>query len=112
MKLFNKIKKIVEPTKSTLQRVKPVFYTVDGNKHYGITYKWVKASGLLCSVGEYVMIDIKSDGYIYDENKVMYPITNVLSIEWNVVQEKTVIGEFPYRIYFLNSEVEKMTVCK
>jgi hypothetical protein len=110
MKLFNKIKKVYETPTMKLQKVKPTFITNDGIEHTGLNYKWANSSGLLCSVGEYIMTDIKMDGYIYDEDKIMYPLANVKSIKWNVVKEKIVKEVYSkYRnIFFDDEEADKM----
>lgn len=35
-----------------------------------------------------MMIDIKSDGYLEDNYGVMYPLANIVSIDWQLVDEK------------------------
>ena len=56
------------------------------------------------------MIDIKSDGYIEDQNDVMYPLQNILSIDWKLFDEKVVLDNFrhEFEVVFTNREVEKM----
>ena len=56
------------------------------------------------------MIDIKSDGYIEDQNDVMYPLQNILSIDWKLIDEKVVLDNFrhEFEVVFTNREVEKM----
>lgn len=80
-------KKIFKKDIITLRKYKPVFTTTDGIKHEGQTYNWAIVERLRCSIPKYIMIDIKSDGYIEDKEKVMYPLTNIVSIEWEVVRE-------------------------
>lgn len=101
-----------KPKTITLQRFQPIFTTTDNVEHEGIdTYKWANADGLLCSVPEYLMIDIKSDGYMKDKNDVMYPMQNIRSIEWKLLGEKVVLDNFyhDYQIFFSSKEVSKMT---
>lgn len=115
--MFKK-KKDKEPKKPKvihLQRFQPFFTTVDGINHEGIdSYNWVNADELLCTVPEYMMFDVKRDGYLVDMEKVMYPLQNVLSIDWKLIEEKTVLDNFyhEWQIYFTNKEVSKMTEYK
>ena len=115
-KMFWK-KKNKEPKKVktiTLQRFQPIFTTIDGIVHEGIDwYKWVNADGLLCSVPKYMMISVKEDGYLEDKNnKAMYPLNNIISIEWKLLEEKIVLDNFYHQVYFSDKEVEKMTEYK
>ena len=68
------------------------------------------ADGLLCTVPEYIMIDIKSDGYIEDQNDIMYPLQNILSIDWKLIDEKVVLDNFSheFKVVFTDKEVAKM----
>ena len=98
-----------KPKTITLQRFQPYFTTIDNVVHEGIdTYKWANANGLRCSVPEYLMIDIKSDGYIEDKECVMYPMQNIMSIKWKLLEEKIVLDEFYREIFFNDEEVSKM----
>lgn len=100
-----------KPKTITLQRFQPFFTTTDDVEHEGIdTYKWANADGLSCTVPEYLMIDIKSDGYMKDKKSVMYPMQNIRSIEWKLIGEKVVLDNFyhDYQIFFSNKEVADM----
>ena len=93
-----------------LQRFQPSFITTDGLEHKGYKYNWFNADGLLCTVPEYIMIYIKSDGYIKDQNDVMYPLQNILSIDWKLIDEKVVLDNFSHelKVVFTDKEVLKM----
>ena len=80
-------KKLFKKDIVTLRKYKPVFVTTDGVKHEGQTYNWAIVERLRCSIPKYIMIDVNSDGYIEDKEKVMYPLTNVISIEWELIKE-------------------------
>lgn len=88
----------------TFQKVAADFKTTDGEYYTTKVYKWARATGLTCSVGEYLMIDINRDGYIQDEDGVMYPLANVISIEWKIVEEKVLSvsqsEKYCYKIFF------------
>ncbi len=94
-----------------LQKFYVAFTTIDKEVHYGQDrYKWANSSGLLCSVPKYLMISIKADGYLTDLNGLMYPLQNIISIEWKKIDEKRVLDNFyhDYQIFFDDNEVLKM----
>ena len=106
-------KKNKEPKKPRvihLQRFQPFFTTTDGVEHEGYEYNWFNTDGLLCTIPEYIMIRIKSDGYIEDQNDVMYPLQNILSIDWKLIDEKVVLDNFchEFEVVFTDKEVSKM----
>ncbi len=102
--MFNLFKKEMV----TLQKYRPVFTTVDGNNHIGLEYKYGIANRFRRGIPEYIMIDINSDGYIEDHRNVMYPLANVLSIDWQLMDEKEIEDRFDMYTLFLSDEtVEK-----
>ena len=88
----------------TIQKFRPFFKTVDKQFHEGCEYKWAIAERLLCSVPEYIMIRVKSDGYLTDKDDVMYPLANIISIEWKKVEEKVVVDKFSEWDVFIDPE--------
>lgn len=103
MELFKKKKRMV-----TVQKFRPVFTTVDGNTHIGINYKYVIADRLLCSVPEYIMIDIKDNGYIQDNCYIMYPLANIVSINWDLIDEREIEDKFDnFQIFITKEEVDR-----
>jgi len=91
-----------------LEKWRPVFKTTDGIVHYGSESKWAKVSGLCCTIGEYLMIDIVSNGYIEEDNGTMYPMTNVLSVNWEQVDRTEVKDKLPeFNIFFTDSDIKK-----
>lgn len=104
-KIFNKI----FDKKVTVQKYKPLFTTVDDKTHEGLVSKWVITDRLSCTVPEYLMIDIKSDGYMLDINKIMYPLQNIKSIKWELLDEKSVPDKFSsYQIFVKKRELRKL----
>ena len=101
-------KKLLKKEKVTLQKYKPFFVTVDGVRHEGLEYKWVIKESLRSrSVPEYIMCYVKDDGYIKDKNDIMYPLTSVVSIEWELAKEKIVEDNFGmYQVFVSNDEVD------
>ena len=80
--------------KITIQKFQAIFTTIDGVERESPAYNWAISDRITCSVPEYLIIDIKSDGYIQDENNIMYPLFNILSIEWKLVKEMVVEDNF------------------
>ena len=87
-------KKILKKEDVTLQKFRTNFTTVDGAQHVGATYNWAIAERPICPVPEYIMISIKEDGYLMDVDRLMYPLYNIISIEWELVEEKRVEDQF------------------
>jgi hypothetical protein len=56
------------------------------------------------------MISIKEDGYITDYDGVVYPLQNVLSIKWELVEEIHKKGEYEpmFKVWFSKNEIDKM----
>lgn len=110
-KLKEKLHDEFGPQICVLQMYRHIFITTDGEEHCGVTYKYANSSRLTISVPEYIMIDIENDGYIKDSNRVMYPLPNVVSIRWELIDEKVkqyYKGEYEYQIFFTAEEVENM----
>ena len=105
--IFKKPIKTFEKKKVTIQKFKPFFVTIDGAQHEGLNYGWGIADRLLCPIPEFIMIDIESDGYIKDKDKVMYPLSNIVSIEWKLLEERIVPDNFSkYQIYVTTKELD------
>ena len=96
-----------EKDKVIVQKFKPFFITTDGVQHEGLDYNWGIANRVRCTIPDYLMIDIKSDGYIKDKNKIMYPLSNVVSIEWKLLDERNVIDNFSeYQVFVTEEKLE------
>ena len=81
-KLFAKIKEM-NTMRGTICHYTAHFTTTDGKEHSFNKYRYGAPDKIKCSVPEYIMIDVKSNGYLKDDNGVMYPLQNVVSIYWN-----------------------------
>ena len=103
-----KLEKLLEKEKVTLQKYRPYFTTTDGVRREGAKYNWAISERLRCSIPQYIMIDINSYGYIEDSNGTMYPLVNVVSIEWEVEEEMIVEDNFDkYQVFVTKKELEK-----
>ncbi len=76
------------------------FETIDGEKHQYTRYKYADPTQLVCSIPEYLMYDIKTDGYLEDDNGFMYPLQNVVRIEWKEDARKTVEQGDRWKIFY------------
>ena len=107
--MFKKIKKLFEKEKVTVQKFKPFFITTDGIEHEGLNYNWAISNRLRRTVPQYLMIDIKTDGYMKDINEIMYPLTNIISIRWDLLEEKIVEDKFSeYKLFLTTEELESV----
>lgn len=99
-----------KPDYMRLQKVKAKFVTTDGVTHNMAERKWVNRDGISCSVEEYLTDRIIRDGYIKDEKFVIYPIANIMSIEWSLINERLFEENTnPYRsIFYTDEELEKL----
>ena len=92
-------KKLLEKKQVVARRYKAVFTTVDGKEHEGCTYNWMLINRVR-NPEHYIMIDIKSDGYIEDVAGVMYILNNVISLDWQVVEERQVEDKYSdYQVF-------------
>lgn len=107
--MFKIKKNILEKEKVTVQKFKPFFTTTDGVEHEGLNYNWGISNRLRCTVPEFIMIDVKSDGYIEDKDKVMYLLKNVISIRWELLEERIVENNFDtYKLFVTTEELDKL----
>lgn len=66
------------------------FKTIDGNEHQYTRFRYADPAQLTCSIPEYLMCKIKGDGYLKDDDGLMYPLQNVVQIEWKEDARQTV----------------------
>lgn len=66
------------------------FKTIDGNRHQYTHFRYADPAQLNCSIPEYLMCKIKIDGYLQDDDGLMYPLQNVVQIEWEEDARQTV----------------------
>lgn len=93
-------KKLFRKEKINIRKYKPVFITVDGKEHEGPVYNWIIVDRLKCSAPEYIMIDVRSDSYLRDKEGIMYILSNIISIDWQLVEEREVEDTFDeFKVY-------------
>lgn len=108
--MFGKIKETVIAKPMLLRSYRPIFKTIDGEEHVGIRYKYADENRVKGSVPELLMISVKNNGYLVDMESKMYLIPNIISIEWDLVDEqiKQYQGKYEWQIYYDKEEVEQM----
>lgn len=79
-----------EPEMITVYSYRAIFKTVDGEIHYSY-FNYLDISRLTCDGPTYIMIGKK---YLKDENGVMYPMQNIISIKWEINDTKEVEVEY------------------
>lgn len=101
--MFNKIKKFFMDSRmstTTIRHFVCYFLTVDGEKHSYSKFRYIDEDAIRCSGPEYIMMDIRSDGYIKDDNGIMYPLQNILSISWKCDDEIKDVYASEYKIFY------------
>lgn len=81
--MFNLKEVIFSPLQLTLEKYKAIFKTVDGEMHETKCFHWANPKGITCPVPDYLMIGRE---YLPDVNGVIYPICNIISIEFVLVK--------------------------
>jgi hypothetical protein len=77
-----KIAEIKKPKTTTLEQYHIHFKTVDGEMHKFTRLCAANPNAIVCSIPDYYMIDKK---YLEDDEDVKYPINNIISIRFELV---------------------------
>lgn len=85
-------KRNFEPTVD-VRKYKPVFTTIDNVVHEGYVYNWIILQRVTDAL-DYLMCDVKADGYLRDTQNIIYPLSAILSIKFEVVDERRVQDTF------------------
>lgn len=103
---------LFKPKIITMKQFTAKFVTTDSFEHEtGKQWNFIAEDYLYSSGPDYLMIGIKSRGYIKDEKGLMYPLTNVLSIEWSVVEEAIIFDKLKeFEVFATKEEVNKFLV--
>ncbi len=84
--MFEKIFKRQKPL-ITVYHYTAIFMTVDGKTHFNHTFRYLYLDALACTGSEYLMIGKK---YLTDDDGIMYPMENIISIKWEIDDSKEV----------------------
>lgn len=97
-KFFNKLEKFILGMKTKtieVEHYSVFFTTVDGKEHCFNCFRFANPKVIPCSIPEYIMIDVRHDGYLMDNDEIMYPLQNIISIKWVKDKTKTITTEMP-----------------
>lgn len=85
-----------EPEMITVYSYRAIFKTIDGEVHYSY-FNYLDISNITCDGPTYIMIGKK---YLKDENGIMYPIQNIISIKWEIHDTKEVEVKYIHGTHF------------
>ena len=101
---------------NVLQKYIAHFVTVDGQQHVGLDDgNWINQDAITCSSPEFLTLYAKRDGYLQDENFVIYPMANILSIKWELINEIKVIADRhikEFKIFYTKDEICKANIVR
>ena len=101
--------KIFKKKNVTLQKYQPFFITTDNKAHVGYEYNWAIVERLKCDVPEYLTDITIHDGYLKDTNNLYYPLSNILSIDWQLLEEKVVPDTFDdFQVFVTTKNLESI----
>ena len=84
------------------------FTTIDNEKHKYSYFSHINPDSITCSIPEYLMLFIKKNGYIKDDAGIMYPLQNIISIEWTMDSTIKAIETNPYEAcYHLSDAINE-----
>lgn len=66
------------------------FKTVNGEIHNSKLYNWICRNKLNCSTKKHLYTSIQCDDYIKDEQGLVYPLKNIISVEFHLIETKTI----------------------
>lgn len=92
-------KKIIEKEMIPVVHYSAKFKTVDGEEHVFNHFRYADPTSIVCTIPEFIMIGVKSDGYLADNDGNMYPLNNIVSISWIEDDTKQVEKE-PYHTFY------------
>lgn len=85
-----------EPEMVKVYSYHAIFKTIDGEVHHSY-FNYLDLNTISCDGPTYIMIGKK---YLKDENGVMYPIQNIISIKWEINDTKEVEVEYIHGTHF------------
>lgn len=100
-KLFAKVKEM-NTIRGTICHYTAHFTTIDGTTHSFNKYRYGAPAQISCTVPEYIMMNVKSDGYLKDNDGVMYPLQNVVSISWECDDTIEGVALEEYQVFYDN----------
>ena len=75
-----------EPEMVTVYSYQAIFKTIDQEEHHSY-FKYLDIDTLACDAPRYIMLGKK---YLIDNDDIMYPLENIISIKWEIYDAKEV----------------------
>lgn len=99
MILFKKREKKYKPTDFVIvEKWGATFKTLDGDEHSFRHKFYIDPNTIRCSIPEWIMIDIKHEGYIM-VGETAYPFQNIISIDWYCVEKGVSLRKWESKAY-------------
>jgi hypothetical protein len=92
------------------QNIIPKFTTMDGKEHESGYYHWIDAEQINIPAPAFIMRSVVNEGYLTGDDDLMYPLSNIVSINWIIREERRLArpaSKYP-STYYRESEIEKM----
>lgn len=107
--MFERIKKLYSDSllTTTIRHFICNFITIDGKEHFYSGFNYIDEDAISCSGPEYIMYDVRSDGYIKDDNDIMYPLQNIISISWVCDDEIENVYVKEYKVFYTKDSKKK-----
>lgn len=92
------------PEKREVTKFQCIFTTVDGKEHIYNGLNWMETAAFYDPI-KYLCGKPKRDGFLWDDNKVAYPVENVLSYKYIPIGRGYVMNKDKFKEFFPDEEV-------
>lgn len=96
---FARIKE-VNTIKGTICHYTAHFKTIDNVEHTYSKFRYGAPDKITCALPDYIMSYVREDGYLKDDNGLMYPLQNIISIQWECDDILNDIELKEYQIFY------------
>lgn len=80
-----------------------IFTTIDGKEHKDPNFLYVNPNRLTISVQDYLTAQIIANKYMTDEENIVYPLVNIVSIHW-ILDSMINVKDDNWKIFYSDSE--------
>lgn len=94
------------PERRKVTKFQCVFTTVDGKEHVYNGLNWMETAAFVDPI-KYLCEKPKRDGFLWDDDRVAYPLNNVLSYKYVPIAYGYTTNKNKYQDFFSNDEVIK-----
>lgn len=97
------------PMKREVTKFQCVFTTVDGKEHVYNGLNWMETAAFVNPI-KYLCGIPKKNGFLLDDDRIAYPLGNVLSYKYIPIGTGYVINKNKFRNFFPDDEVIEKTL--